>query len=320
MLELLIPLRETISKSIAQDLERWLKPLPNNTSWYLLSDYCFGDRNKRNDVASFSVLLNHDKIANIKECIRDIAPNDIKSSRNVDFRFLQYINSPVIYHFTFIISRETKFLRDYATSDVISECLQWLKTIVKETQNNSPIQTDYWDAVYRRIRLFEGDIQNRNFNEKLARQILLVGIFAGIISYYLELFKLPSHLTWVSDRDAIIERYDGFIYDFAYFTFLQEYNSCLIKGELHSKVVINNPLFKFIIPERTGKNDLDELIRIPDFLAGTLADLDIRNKTFSKDKYNTILFDSLVNSNNHAIVQIDRKGTELITKRLSFTA
>ena len=83
MLELAIPIKENFQKSALKDLTLWFATLPDNASWYVISDYCFGDKTKKNDSATFSILLNHDKLENIKDYINHFAPKDIKSSRKV---------------------------------------------------------------------------------------------------------------------------------------------------------------------------------------------------------------------------------------------
>ena len=108
MIELAISLKENFQKSALYDLTSWFLTLPDNAAWYVISDYCFGDKTKKNDTATFSILLNHDKVENIKDYINRFTPNDIKSSRKVAPEFLQYINSPVIFNISFLIDRDTK--------------------------------------------------------------------------------------------------------------------------------------------------------------------------------------------------------------------
>lgn len=81
-------------------------------------------------------------------------------------------------------------------------------------------------------------------------------------------------------------------------------------------LMLDTPQFIFPEPEKSGKNHFDELIRIPDYLAGTLADFDVSSNKFSKDKYDTILLNSLVNSRNQAVIYVTGKGNELLCKRL----
>ncbi|MCO1335945.1 hypothetical protein MO867_16550 [Microbulbifer sp. OS29] len=315
MLELLIPIRETLNKSALVELSNWFCEMPDNAAWYVISDYCFGDKTKQNDTVSFTILLNHDKIENIKKYINHFAPKDIKSTRTVSEEFLQYINSPVVFTFTFVIDRKSNLLRDYASDENMLSFLGPFRNIVNGIASKSTFDSGYIDSVLKRSYLFEADFEKKNFNSKLARQIFLVSAFAGLVFEHLTITKKPEYIQWVSDRDALAERYDGFIYDLSYFLFLTGYYGYILKTE-KSPMMLDKPKFIFPTPEKSGKNNFDELIRIPDYLAGTLADFDITANTFSKDKYNTILFGSMVNSKNHVVLNVSGSSNDITCRRL----
>ncbi|PCM43872.1 hypothetical protein [Marinobacter sp. ANT_B65] len=314
MLELLIPIRKTLNKSALMELSNWFSEMPDNSAWYVISDYCFGDKTKQNDTVSFTILLHHDKIENIKEYINHFAPKDIKSTRTISEEFLQYINSPVAFTFTFVIDRKSNLLRDYASDENMLSFLAPFRDVVNNIASNSTFDA-YVDGVLKRSSLFEADFKKKNFNSKLARQIYLVSAFASLVFECLTITKKPEYIQWVSDRDALAERYDGFIYDLSYFLFLTGYSEYIPSIE-DSPTILDKPKFIFPEPEKSGKNFFDELIRIPDYLAGTLADLDITANTFSKDKYNTILLGSMVNSKNHVVLNVSGSGNDLTCRRL----
>lgn len=318
MLELTIPLKESFNKSALEDLTSWFKECPSNSSWYVISDYCFGDKMKKNDTVSFSILLNHDKIANIKEYINHFAPKDIKSTRSVSPEFLQYMNSPVIFNVTFLFERDSQLIKDYSTKKNMEDFLPAFKDFVQQIDENSSFEEGYVNSVLKRVNNFKNDFKKNNFNVKLSRHIYYVATFASLIFYYLTIIKSPSHIQWISDRDALSERYDGFVYDLAYFMFLGEYIDKFLKNDSTGKIILNKPKFIFPIPEKSGENFYDELVRLPDYLAGTLADLNFENNEFSKDKYYTILYHSLLNSKNNAVFQLYGDGKKLSTRRLSF--
>jgi hypothetical protein len=315
MLELLTPLRESLNKSALSDLSNWFSDIPENVSWYVISDYCFGDRTKKNDTVSFTILLHHDKIENIKEYIHHFAPKDIKSTRTISREFLQYINSPVVFTFTFVIDRKSNLLRDYATDENMLSFLSPFRGVVSDIAANSTFEAGYIEAVLKRSRAFETDFQKKSFNSKLSRQIYLVSAFASLVFEFLSITKKPEYIQWISDRDALAERFDGFVYDLSFFLFLTGYSK-QISPNKESLTILDKPKFIFTEPEKSGKNFFDELIRIPDYLAGTLADLDIEANTFSKDKYNTVLMESMVNSTNHVVLNISGSGSELSCRRL----
>jgi hypothetical protein len=321
MQELLIPLKDSFDKSSIKDMEEWFSPYPEQQAWFLISDYCFSDKSKQNDTASFSILLNHDKLQNIKDYINAFAPKDIKSTRNISPEFLKYVNSPLIFNVTFVINRDIKLMRDYAGLKNMEEFLPTFEKFVQIVESYSLIDKEYFKGVYNRIKLYQRDFKKRNFNEKLSRQIHLVACFAGMLLYYLTKLKQPKYVQWISDRDAISERYDGFLFDLAFFHFLLlfEYNNAIQVEKKEDSTIIYGPKIFFLIPKKSGDYYFDALIRIPDYLAGTLADFDILNNTFSKEKYNTVMLNSIVTSKNHSIIQVLGNRNKVTARRICFT-
>ncbi|MFQ5674302.1 MAG: hypothetical protein ACE5G1_00270 [bacterium] len=318
MVGLLQPLKATMNGSTLNDFMAWFSQFPSDAAWYVISDYCFGDRTKQSDTVSFSILLNHDKIVNIKEYINAFSPKDIKSSRTVSPGFLKYINSPVIFNMTFLIDRSTKLLSAYSSAQKMKDFLPQFKNVVKMIQKNSSIDDDFFESTQKRLDLFESEFERKSPNLRLSRQIYLVSIFAGIIFYYLTKAKNPSYIQWISDRDAIVERHDGLIYDLSYFIFHMEYSNFLVGKDSSTKRMPEKPHFIFPPPAKTGKNQHDELVRIPDYLAGTLADYNVERNEFSKDKYYSVLEYSLINSPNHAIIHISGSDDGLSSRRYVF--
>lgn len=68
---------------------------------------------------------------------------------------------------------------------------------------------------------------NRKFNARLARQVFLYGTFGTQVFKHLAVTKRPSQIRWISDRNAILNRDDGLLYDLAHVIFLLFYNTPL---------------------------------------------------------------------------------------------
>lgn len=64
-------------------MECWFSEFFDDVVWYVVLDYCFGDKIKNSDIVSFLILLNYDKIENIKEYIWVFVLKDIKLMRIV---------------------------------------------------------------------------------------------------------------------------------------------------------------------------------------------------------------------------------------------
>lgn len=300
MFSIIEPIIEVFEKKESLSLKLFIETFSKNSSWYLISDYCINDQNKNNDVFTFSLLLNHDKFKNIRDYINHFAPKDLKKTKNIESGMISYINSPVIYHFSFILKREEELLKGILNREYITDTIEWMDQIIKSQEDD---KDGYFKSIIARIKLVKIELREKSFNEKLMRKILLTSLFGASIIYILKQYSDPSHIIYVSDRDSIIEKYDGFVYDSMLFWYkLVSINKPFAKSD---------PKLIFVEPEKTGENHFDELIRIPDFIAGTIASIDIEDKTNldeMKDKHLDLFFGCFTNSKNQATLKIQYKN------------
>lgn len=318
MLDLFSPLDITF-RTISADLAKWFSAYPEDAAWNVVSDYCIGDPQKKNDTIAFSVIAHHDTTENIRQLIAAVAPTDIKSTRQASLGLRQYLKCPVTFSVTYVVSRRSALLRDYIDTDNMRDFLPDFEAYLRSVQGHSPVSGEYFDSVYKRLAQFKRDIEkNKQFNAKLARQVYMVAAFASSVFKHLVLTKKPAYIRWISDRDAILDRYDALVYDLGYLYFLLQYGQTLDFSDPGVATLIGKPRLIFEIPEKTGKNRNDELVRLPDHLAGTLADFDIEAGAFTHEKFGTIFGDVFVNSPNNAIIQVLGDASRVTTRRLVF--
>ncbi|MES0490031.1 MAG: hypothetical protein ABUK01_08575 [Leptospirales bacterium] len=315
MIEILEVLAETYQKSTREDFVSFINQYPEQLSWHLISDYCFDDLNKQNDTATFSVLLNHDKIPTILDAINSHSPKDLKNTRTINPKFLNYINSKVFFHFTFIFDRKDSFLKDLETDSFAANTVDQFIIHLGNWEKNVPEVKGYVAAVKKRLSLLKNDTKKKSFNRKLFRKMFIISLLSSFLCHELNILSKPKYISWISDRDSIINSFDGVTFDLSFvlmLLFAQDYNNNHIENP------VNPPVIKYILPEDGKSNYLDPLIRIPDYLTGTLADLDILKKEFSKDKYYDICFSSLLEAPNHSIIWTSKNKNTLrySTKRI----
>lgn len=139
----------------------------------------------------------------------------------------------------------------------------------------------------------------------------------SLILYYLHIENMATLVSWISDRDKMIDKYDSLIFDLAYVFFTLNYLQIMIFPN-NEKQKLFVPDLKFVNPDKGSDSYLDELIRIPDYLVGLLANLDVK-KIYSKDdKYKDMLNYCIRESDNHAIIQIimENNGESIYTRRV----
>jgi hypothetical protein len=98
--------------------------------------------------------------------------------------------------------------------------------------------------------------------------------------------------------------------------FLSEVSQDVNHRDDREVTLLRKPQFIFPVEEELESGHYDELIRIPDYLAGALADFDMTSGQFSKEKFYTVFFDSLVESRNHSVIQVYGDGEKLSSRRI----
>ncbi|TNM59423.1 hypothetical protein [Aliirhizobium smilacinae] len=215
----------------------------------------------------------------------------------------------MVFSINFVVEKKSKLLRDYMTDDNIRGALAEMRAIVAEMTTMIPQQGAHYRDVDKRLKSFETEMKRRNRNSALARQILLCAAFASIVCRHLAQAKKPKLVRWISDRDAIFDKHDKVAFDLS---FLYFHLHRMMNGQDALE-----PSFLFGLPGWDGINQFAEFIRLPDYLAGTLADVKFPDMTFTHSKFEPVFQNLFVNGPNAALVEIlAREGGGITARRL----
>ena len=315
----LLPILVQATATTRLQLKQWFSRYPAGMPWSVVSDYCIGDVHKGSDVFSFVIVAPHDTTENICEYIAGAAPKDLKNTNKVPLGLVQYLacEVPVTFSVSFVMRRDAALLRNYlsveAMSALVAGAISFLDDRLSLYQDARDI--DYHQSAIKRLSAFKRDLSHKNLNAKLARQIHLVAAMVATLCNMLNQAVSARAIRWISDRDALFERHDAVVSDLAYVYYLTQAIE-LTTPEQRETQNIGSSLatLRFEIPEKTGKHRFDELIRLPDYLAGTLADLDSETMAVSKEKFDVVLHSVFVNSENNWLIQL-QSTDERITAR-----
>lgn len=313
----ILPVLIQATASLQRQMEQWFSNYPPGMPWTVVSDYCISDINKNNDVISLVIVANHATAKDICEYLAKVAPKDIKKTNDVPLGLVQYLTCayPITFSLSFVLRRKEALLRAYLRTEEMADFVPDACEMLASWRNNSPVPNEYFDQAIKRFKSFEQDLRRKHVNESLARQIHLTAASVAVAFHLLTKSTSAGFLRWISDRDALIDRYDTVVYDLAYFYFVllqSRYSEHALNDAGPSP--LNVPGIQFELPEKTGKHRFDEMVRLPDYLAGTLADIDLDEITFSKKKFNTVLQGVFVNSQNNWVIEL-LSDVEKITAR-----
>jgi hypothetical protein len=310
-------IKETIEKTTLDELKDFVKIVDKSAAWYIVSDYCFDDETKVSDTVTFSLILNHDKLANLKEGIHALQPCDIKSTSEVREGFLKYIVSPVIYNFTFVLNKADKFLSNSLPNNEIEHFIEHINDDIQNWAIDNPIASKYIKEFKKRITLFREQKRSKAFSWKLMRKIFIISSIASVIIYEISKLDKPLAIKWVSDRDGIVEKFDSIAIDLAFACYVY------LLADFGAISVVDltfMPNILFVTSKNGIEDNYDELVRIPDFIAGTMASVNKTDYDFNHSKYYPIFYGTIVNAKNHSVIAIDDKNQDIYTRRMKYNA
>lgn len=290
-------LEMTFSKSLQQDLELNYYPrIESHKKWACFSDYCLDDKNKPNDVITFSLLSNIDDIENLSSHIKLIAPKDIKNTKKVTKDYMIFLTNYPLINFSFIINDRKKFFGK--NNIALKESMSTIYSQAKEQYliwiKNQPEKSVYYQSVIKKIDLTLNQIKQDN-KVKQIYQMFLVTYLGAFVSSLIVRKTQPEIFGWFSDRDAIHEVSDHLSIDlFEYFLFgFSQVENCQFAA---ARATSNDKPF------------YDELLKIPDYIAGSLADYNSIDGSISKPKFDTVLTDYMAeNRHNNFVFRIESK-------------
>jgi len=308
----LIQLIEKSSPTVCSDFCRWFENVPAAVAWNIISDYSVGDKNKQNDAFSFVVLLNHDKRENIESYIAAAAPKDIKASRNPSNGLLDYLSCPVSFSLNFVVERESSYLRNAIGVEEMKELTGTLQNVVQEWATVEPPNAAYYNALNQRLTRLADELAGKNPSLKLLRKIFLIASFAAVVLGMVNDAKSPLAIRWISDRDAMFDRHDGIAFDLAWIFFQMMRRS---KGGV---IDLHRPQLTFATPSMDGVTEYAEFVRLPDYLAGTLADIKLPQMMFTHPKFPPVFNRLFVDTPNNAVIEIVTASDRVTSRRIGF--
>lgn len=315
----MLPVLMQATKTARTTLAEWFERYPHGYPWTVASDYCIGDVNKPNDVFSFVIIAPHDTADNICEYIAGAAPKDLKNTKDIPLGLVQYLTCevPVTFSISFVLKREEALLRAHLDVENMLEFVPAAIAYLERRMERFPAErtVEVHEETVKRFKAFGRELASKNLNAKLTRQMHLAAAASATVFNTLNFARQPKAIRWISDRDALIARHDAVVYDLTYvYYMLQAEMYAMGEREAGRPVPTTLADLRFEIPEQTGKNRYDEIVRLPDYLAGTLADLNSETMAMSRDKFDVVLNNVFVNSKTNWVVQL-LSGEGRITAR-----
>lgn len=316
MENILSTIENCIGKGAIIDFRNYLATLDGCKKWMIHSDYCIGAKNKPNDVAVFSILPHLTTYEDQVNYISKNIPNDIKETRKIKGSIIKTINSGLFFHFCFVMDkRKYLFKTDESENEKenIISAIKESQQIINSWKKSTKVAV-YYESIDIRISSLLKEMEQKSFNVTLFKDIALISLLSAYITHLLTNKAGAEIVGWFSDRDKITSSYKSIIFDLFH----------LNHHGLSLRDSVDTNKFKIIIgvPDGNSAENMwyDIQNRIPDHIAGTLADYNLVKNTVSKEKFIDMLSKSLSRESLFAIIKCSFGINGFECSRLIFNA
>ncbi len=285
-------LEDTINKSALGDFKSYLCSKPFYGKWLICSDYCIGNKNKPNDVVSFTIMPYDTCPDEINGRFISLAPKEINKIKRISPDFISYLKEKRLFHLNFILGTRKGLTRRENMKDrqVVDRIFEDTNKMLEDWSKISPGNLSYYKVIQKKINKAKSELGKKSANYRLFRDVMLISLLSAYISYLLTKYSKARIVGWFSDRDKIIDSYDTLAAEL----FDIYHHGLCEKGSLNSSATE----IVFGVPE-TSENGVvgyDEVNRSPDHIAGTLADFNFENNAPTKPKFVAMLEDCIADN------------------------
>ena len=289
---------EKLDEQFQEPSTNFFKFLENNRhikKWIIASDYCLHDKNKPNDTMALTIIP-CDDIKQLMNNISILSPKDIKSTSVIDKKFLEYLNSARLFHLCIIYEKSDMFVSSKQDAEAqIDRIIGMIEDWKTKTDNKDSIK-NYNDWI-KKFNKFKNETQKGSFNVRLFQEMVFLNIMVSYFSALIATINKANVIGWASDRDTMVEAYNSIIFDIVAINY---HGICEYKGYDSDQTKLMC-FVQELIEDEAGKELknmwYDELVRLPDYIAGTFADLDINSNKSTKNKFIQVIEDVAADSN-----------------------
>ena len=236
------------------------------TRWGIFSDYVIGDRDRPSDTFVFTVAPFGMHLQGLFELALEKSTPDLKDVKAIPEEMHGLLNDARFYSFCFSLRKGDSLPFDRKTID---HGMRDLVRTLRAQGGPTAAFAKNFSAVLSRVRA-------NSFSAKLFSDIVFT---ASIVSYLICLISRtclvrPDRIGWFSDRDRITSAYGELV---KHLIELEVPATCSENFEGWRGPVVG------VNGQQTGKFWCDGILRVPDYLAGTLSVLCFDRETMSTD-------------------------------------
>jgi hypothetical protein len=271
-------LTSTFDQSAIGEFRQFLARHQLVTRWMIASDFVINEPQAAHDAYAYTFFPYNAGIQGLKAKLVKLVPQDFKKTKTVASKLQEFFRSGETFTICLLTPKKYNIAGDiHAIRRALDETLKMMQS----WQN-----ADSQHEVIKAFERLKERAKANNFNAQLMSTMVIATVLAAFCVIILAKERKIETVGWFPDRDNITTSYERiahhmFAIDFS--AFCQRHNI----DERPIKTAIGFPEPDLIRPKQSW---YDELVRIPDFLAGPLAGWDYKqNLVTGRQKYVEIL-------------------------------
>lgn len=306
---------ETFYKSARDSFTAYFKEYANVKKWMVFSDYVLHDKNKANDVMVFSIVPYTYDFNEFSDLLNDLSPRDLKKSRSVSPNFIKFLSSGPVLNIGVVLNKKRRLHSDEKRyyevkfEMMVKQLEHWCRT--------TPEASEHYNDLISKLEVLRNSVISPGANMKVIRDIEVLATLAAYIMFEISKLTDVQRIGWFSDRDSMLsfkaaKLKSPFILDMVHHLY---YLFCESEGiDSKGKLVLGVP--------RNGSDGTvwyDSFNRIPDVLAGTLADYHYEKNRNSHGKYIPVVEEVLTSRERNLFFLLKLSKEKYLVSRLEFS-
>lgn len=136
---------------------------------------------------------------------------------------------------------------------------------------------------------------------------IVSSLISSISKMIVDSTKVECKILWCSDNDDILSySEDSLLYPFVF---------DMIRTDLYR--LRPQKMYQIDFLKKVTK-DFDELVRIPDYIVGTISDLNLEEVTVTHEKFLPVLYSFLTNSNKNLVINLTNISNKIELTKYEF--